>query len=95
MDAANYEIALLVALSSMIYVFLKAFQQLNVFHNKVALVPMLSVMMAYAEWLTLFTGLGAMLSTGWNHYIVLSYGAGGAVGCIAAMYLHKFVRRIE
>jgi anaerobic glycerol-3-phosphate dehydrogenase len=74
-----------------VFIFLRAFQQLNVVRgNKVLIVPT-SVGMAACEVYT----IGAVVLNGWG-WIVVTIGVGSGLGAICAMWVHKrFVERKE
>lgn len=70
------------------FVFIKAFQQLNVVHSQYLLVFPTSMAMSACEVAVIY--LVARQGWGW---IVLFTGAGGGLGCIVAMLVHKHTRR--
>jgi len=74
-------------LFSFLAVFLKAFQQRNVAFNNYWAIPAFSFGMAASE---VFIVLG-VVDYGIGFVTVLNMGAGGSLGCWAAMYLHKRV----
>ena len=75
--------------SSFLFVFLKAFQQLNVAFGKYLWVMPTSFAMAACE---VFV-IAAIAREGWG-VIVLVVGFGAGCGALLAMYLHKrFLRR--
>ena len=73
------------------YVFLKAFQQRNVTMDKKNTILPVSLMMGICE----YTGIGIAGVEAATHGILaastlgVSAGLGGAIGCYAAIYLHK------
>jgi hypothetical protein len=74
--------------ASFTFIFLKAFQQLNVVHKQYLLVMPTSMLMSACE-----IGIdrpGGRQGWGW---LVVFTGAGGGIGCVAAMYLHKFTNK--
>jgi len=75
-------------LASMANVFLRAFQQLNVVHGRRALVIPTSVAMSACEVLV-FVQIAR--SQSWT--LVAPIGLGAGIGCLAAMALHKKVRK--
>lgn len=78
--------------ASFAFVFLRAFQQLNVVKGNRVLVIPTSLCMAGCE---VFT-VASIARSGWG-WIVLPVGLGAGIGCLCAMYVHKrFVdKRIE
>lgn len=76
-----------IALASFIFVALKAFQQLNVMHDRTKWVLPTSMFMALMEVSIIF---GA-ISNGWRAAIPM--GIGGGLGCLAAMNLHRRMRK--
>lgn len=74
-------------LASLVFVFLKAFQQRNVaFDNFIAVVPT-SVAMAFAEVYV----IGSVAKQGWHLPLVLAIGLGAGIGCVGAMLLHHHI----
>jgi len=74
-------------LASMLFVFLKAFQQRNVaFDNYVAVMPV-SILMAATEVYV----IGSVARQGWHLPLVAAIGVGAGIGCMAAMYLHHHI----
>ena len=69
--------------TSLAYVGLKAFQQLNVAGGHYLPVIPVSFGMAFCEAFTIYT-----VAQGFHWANVAAIGAGAAVGCILAMYLH-------
>lgn len=80
-------ILLAAAAASFLYVFLKAFQQLNVMHHKIPWVIPTSVGMAAFE---LVIVLSIVKSP--SVWMILALGLGGGTGCITSMFLHKWLR---
>jgi hypothetical protein len=79
---------LLAFCASFIFIFLKAFQQLNVVHRQYLLVIPTSMAMSVCE-----IGVVALVvKQGWG-WIVLFTGLGGGLGCVVAMYFHTFTQR--
>ena len=75
--------------ASFAFIFLKAFQQLNVVHRQYLLVMPTSIAMAACE----VAVIALVVREGWG-WLVLFTGVGAGFGCIAAMMLHGFsVRR--
>jgi hypothetical protein len=77
----------LLACASFIFVALKAFQQLNVMHDRTKWVLPTSMLMACME-VSIIIGA---ISNGWRAAIPM--GIGGGLGCLAAMRLHKRMRK--
>jgi hypothetical protein len=80
---------------SLVYVFLKAFQQRNVtLDTKLTILP-ISLFMGICE----YAGMGIAGVTAANEGVLasavlgLGAGLGGAVGCYTAIYLHKRFHR--
>lgn len=69
--------------TSLIYVFLRAFQQQTVVSGRYWLVTPVSMAMG---WCDVFLIVHIAKTGGW---IWLATGAGGAIGCMAGMYLHR------
>jgi hypothetical protein len=79
---------LLAFAASFVFIFLKAFQQLNVVHRQYLLVIPTSMLMSVCE-----IGVVALvIKQGWG-WIVLFTGLGGGVGCVLAMFIHSFTKR--
>lgn len=74
--------------ASFIFIFLKAFQQLNVVHKQYLLVVPTSIAMSTCEVLVIWL----VAKQGWG-WIVLFTGGGGGLGCVLAMWLHKFTNK--
>lgn len=74
----------LLFLASFMFVFLKAFQQLNVVYKKFWWVLPTSLLMASAEVLIMIK----VVENGWG-FPVLFVGLGGGLGCMASMFAHK------
>lgn len=72
-------------------VFLRAFQQLNVVHNKYLVIVPISFLMALCEFVMI--GLIAANYTAWIY--ILPMALGGGLGCILSMWLHKKLLRKE
>jgi hypothetical protein len=75
-------------LASFAFIFLKAFQQLNVVHRQYLLVMPTSMAMAACE----VAIIALVVKQGWG-WLVLYTGFGAGLGCVAAMWLHGFTRR--
>lgn len=73
-------------LATFAFIFLKAFQQLNVVRGNYWWVFPVSMAMAVCEVFTIST----IARNGWG-WIVLSVGAGGAIGCVCAICSHKWL----
>lgn len=82
---ATYAIAFL---ASFIFIFLKAFQQLNVVHRQFLLVVPTSMAMATCE----VAVIALVARQGWG-WIVFFTGLGGGLGCVVAMYFHTFTQK--
>lgn len=76
---------LLSFLCSFAFIFLKAFQQLNVVHRQYWFVVPTSMAMATCE----VAVIALVAKNGWG-WLVLSTGVGGGFGCVVAMYFHGF-----
>lgn len=74
--------------ASFIFIFLKAFQQLNVVHRQYLLVVPTSMAMSACEVAVIYL----VAKQGWG-WLVVATGLGGGLGCVAAMFLHKFTRK--
>jgi hypothetical protein len=77
-------IAFTLLMTSFIFVFLKAGQQLNVARGHYWLVPWFSFGMAATEVYVIAT----IATQGYNWMAVIGMGIGGSSGAILAMYLH-------
>lgn len=67
---------------SMVYVGLRSFQQLNVMHSKYAWVPVVSMLMAFADyWM-----INAIVQS--TPAIAVSIGLGGATGACISMAIY-------
>lgn len=78
---------ILLACASFIFVALKAFQQLNVMHDRTKWVVPTSMLMAFME-VSIIIGA---IANGWRAAVPM--GIGGGLGCLAAMRLHKKMRK--
>jgi hypothetical protein len=74
-------------LASFVFIFLKAFQQLNVVHRQYLLVVPTSMAMATCE----VAVIALVAKQGWG-WIVVFTGLGGGLGCVGAMFLHSFTQ---
>jgi len=79
---------------NLVYIAGKAFQQLNVVHDKKVLVPIVSMLMAFCE---VFLWGGAALAVVKGSYAdmalyAVTLGISGALGAIISMKLHKVMR---
>jgi hypothetical protein len=86
--------AALVFCINLIYIAGRAFQQLNVVHDKVLLVPVVSMMMAMCE-VFLWGGAALAVVKGSRADMALyavTLGISGSIGAILSMSLHKRVR---
>lgn len=70
-----------------LYIFLKAFQQLNVVHDKYLWIPIVSLCMALCEVIS----IGAIAAYR-DLWLAVPIGLGGGVGCLIAMWMHKKMR---
>lgn len=77
-------------IASFVFVGLKAAQQLNVVHHKVWWVVPVSFAMAVCE----VAVVANMAKFGWG-WIVLPVGLGSGLGCLAAMAIHRALRRAK
>lgn len=95
----NITLPQIAAVASLYFLFVaaKAFQQLNVMHHKVLLVPIFSIVMGLCE---VFIWGGAALTavhgtlTDMIIY-ALTLGSSGAAGAIVSMYIHKWMRGLN
>ena len=78
---------ILLFLSSMVFIAMRAFQQLNVQHDRYLWVPPVTAMMALSEVLTI-TGI-VKISSLWA---AVPLTLGGVLGCWFSMWLHKRMR---
>ena len=77
-------------LSSFLHVSLRAFQQLNVLHDRVAWVLPCSLLMGATE------VFGVLLIVKSESFLVfIPLGLGGAAGCLLAMFLHRRLRSVS
>lgn len=74
-------------LTSLSFIALRAFQQLNVQHNRYTWVPPTTAMMALCE----VTTITSIIKIG-ELWAALPMAAGGTLGCWFAMWLHKKMR---
>ena len=72
------------AIVTAVYVFCRAWQQLNVVHQKYWRIPLVSLLMGVGD-----VALVLIMVKADTLFIGISNGIGGALGCYAAMYLHK------
>lgn len=77
-------------LSSYVFVFLKASQQLHVVHGQYLLVVPTSLAMAACEVYVVFSAA----TQGWG-WIVLPIGIGSGLGAVSAMWLNTRSRRLN
>jgi hypothetical protein len=80
---------LLLALASFAFIGLRAFQQLNVMHHRIAWVVPTSGLMAITE----VTILVNAVQQGWWSWVPMFIG--GSTGCVVSMLLHKRLRDKE
>lgn len=78
------------ALVTLVYVFLRAFQQLNVVNGHYWRVPMTSVAMGIGDVVLIMLVVKA--DTIW---MGVTNGIGGALGCCLAMYINSKLRKGE
>lgn len=71
--------------SSYIFIFLKAFQQLNVVHDKYWWVVPTSMSMAFCEVYI----IASLAMEGFNIPVVLAVGLGSGLGAVTSMWIHK------
>jgi len=64
---------------SFIYIYLKAWQQINVMHKNYKAVPLVSMLMALCEVLT----IGLVVKT--SFWMFIPIGIGGGLGCILSI----------
>ena len=74
----------LLALVSCVFIFAKAFQQLNVVFKKTQWVPPMSFVMAACE---VFVIVNVVQTQNW--LTVLSLGTGASIGCLGSMAVHE------
>lgn len=67
---------------SFVYIFLKAWQQINVVYKKYKAVPLVSMLMALCE-VTIVT-----LVVKSNIWLFIPIGVGGAIGCMLSMHIN-------
>lgn len=79
---------LLLFVTSIIFIALRAFQQLNVQHDRYWWVPITSSSMAVVEVLSITNVVH--LGTVWA---AIPMGLGSAIGCLGSMWLHARLRR--
>jgi hypothetical protein len=79
--------ALLLFIVNVAYIWLKAFQQLNVVHHKLAWVAPTSLLMGACEVFAIAT-----IAATQNYWYFIPVGLGGGLGCILAMLTHKYIR---
>lgn len=84
--------ALLLFSVTFAFIFLRAFQQLNVVHDKFWAVVPTSMFMSICD----FTVIGLVAANHENPALIIPMGLGGGLGCMASMWSHKrTVRRKE
>lgn len=75
---------------SFVYIFIKAFQQLNVVHRNYAWIPVASVMMGFCEAYIVV----AQVQNGLHWPVILSLGLGAGSGaCVATFIHHRYVEK--
>lgn len=80
--------ALLAGFASFVYVALKAFQQLNVVHDRRRWVMPVSLAMAACEAVVIVENARAGLDAA----LIGSIGVGGGLGCLLSMGIHRRLR---
>lgn len=75
-------------LVSFLYIFVKAFQQLNVMKTEYAWMVPTSLVMAACE--VFIIGTAATTQQWW---IFIPIGLGGGIGCMASVYMHSKMRK--
>lgn len=78
---------LLLFLASMVYIAMRAFQQLNVQHERYLWVPPVTALMAVCEVTTLTSVIKAS-----SLFAAIPLACGGVLGCWFSMWLHKYLR---
>jgi hypothetical protein len=78
---------LIMLIASYLAVALRAFQSLNVVHDKKLLVVPTSFLLAVCEFSTI-----SLVLTTQSWLLVIPLGFGGALGCVTSMHLHKKFR---
>lgn len=68
---------------SFFYIYLKAWQQINVIHKRYKMVPVVSLLMAICEVAT----IGLVVHT--SFWLFIPIGIGGGLGCMSAMWKHN------
>lgn len=80
--------ALLLLLTSFVFIFLKSWQQLNVVHHQLWWIVPTSFLMAVAE---VFT-VANMAHYGWG-WVIIPIGLGSGFGSLTSTILHKRTRK--
>lgn len=65
---------------SFVYIYLKAWQQINVMHKRYKAVPLVAMLMALCE----VTTVGLIVHT--SFWLFIPIGIGGALGCLLSMW---------
>jgi hypothetical protein len=65
------------------YIYLKAWQQINVIKLRYRMVPLVSMLMALCE----VTTIGLVVHT--SFWLFIPIGIGGGLGCVMAMWRHN------
>lgn len=81
-------LSIAVMLAAFVGVAFKAFQQLNVMHDKKLWVVPVSFGMAASEVFII-----AQIAITQNYYLIFPLGLGAGAGCIFSMTLHKYLRK--
>ena len=84
----SLHLALVIFVTSIAFIALRAFQQLNVQHDRTWWVPPTTFGMAVCEVIS----ITSIVKSG-SMWAVLPLAAGGTLGCWFAMWLHKYLRR--
>jgi hypothetical protein len=71
--------------ATFVYVLLRALQQRNVAFDSYRWIPPVAFGMAAVDAFLIVT----VAQSGWSWQIVIANGAAGALGCLAAMWIHK------
>jgi hypothetical protein len=68
---------------SFVYIYLKAWQQINVIKHNIKMVPIVAMMMGLCEVLT----IGLVVNESWLMFIPI--GLGGGIGCVLSMLVNN------
>lgn len=85
---------LLIALASFVYVGGKAFQQLNVVHDRFGMVPPTTFVLAICEVLIIGNIAVRAVDADWHGlaFTIIAMSIGASTGAMAAMKAHRWVR---